>query len=324
MYARVSAKRKKLLEKQDYENLLKMGPNEISRKLGELDYKEDIDALGSDHDGVKLAELALARNASRTMSKVVEIAPERLETVLGSYLRRYDIQNLKRLLKWKEGGEKTDIESMLLPTGNYNREELRELSEKDVEEIRQQIQFPNAKVDYKSYLEEADNLKETERALDKAYYDEIKQVADESGNKWFKRFVSEEIEYENLKIALRLKKYDKTAEEIEEWLINGRTSDEVATVMEAEDIELAMEQLASIEGFEVDEDSGLEEIEHRIEVFRLQNALKAVHIDPLGFTSILGYIVAKMVEVKNLRMLLRAKETGIQNLETIRKNLVTA
>jgi vacuolar-type H+-ATPase subunit C/Vma6 len=31
-----------------------------------------------------------------------------------------------------------------------------------------------------------------------------------------------------------------------------------------------------------------------------------------------------MVEVKNLRMLIRAKQTGIQNLETIRNNLVMA
>lgn len=323
MYARVSAKRKKLLDEQDYENLMKMGPNEISRKLGEMDYKEDIDELGADHEGIKLAELALARNASRTMAEVVDIAPGSLEPVIGAYLRRYDIQNLKRLLRWKEGGEKTDIEAMLLPAGSYTEEELKELSEKKVEDIKQEIRFPDAEINYSKYLEEAEGLEEKERALDKAYYDEIKQVAEETGNRWFKKFVSEEIEYENLKIALRLKKYGKNAEEIQNWLINGRVSDKVGLVIEAEDIDAAVDTLGSMEEFDVGKESALEAVEHRIEVQRLQNALKAVHIDPLGLTSILGYIVAKMVEVKNLRMLLRAKETGIQNPETIRRNLVT-
>lgn len=324
MYARVSAKRKKLLDKQVYESLLKMRPNEISRKLGELEYKEDIDALGSDHDGIELAELALSRNASRTMAEVVEIAPKSLERVIGAYLRRYDIRNFKKVLRWKSGEGKTDVRSMILPAGNYSQEELVELSGQSISEIKQEIRFPEAEVDYGSYLKDAETLKQTERALDRAYYDEISQVAESTGNRWFKKFVSEEIDYENLKIALRLKKYEKGAEEIEEWLIRDDISKKVEAVLTSDDLESALRQLASMDDFEYDKETGLEEIEHRIEVQRLQSALRAIHIDPLGLTSILGYIVAKMVEVKNLRTLLRAKETGIQNPETIRSNLVTA
>ncbi|MFB6143719.1 MAG: V-type ATPase subunit [Candidatus Nanohaloarchaea archaeon] len=325
MYARISAKRKKLLDRKDYENLLKMGPNEIARKLGELDYKEDIDELGASHEGLELAEMALARNVSRTMAGIVEIAPESLKPVIAAYLRRYDIENLKKLLRWKHGDERGEVEKMLLPAGSYGREKLMKLADQDLDDIKTEIRFPAAEVDYTSYLEDAEDLKEMERALDRAYYDEIKDVADSTGNNWFRKFVSDEIEYQNLKIALRLKKYGKQPEQIDEWLLNGNVSEAVELARDAENLERAVSELESLDRFEaVGEDATLEEIEHGIEVERLREALKTLHIDPLGMTSILGYIVAKMVEVKNLRMLLRAKETGIQNPETIRDNLVTA
>ncbi|EHK01675.1 hypothetical protein HRED_07524, partial [Candidatus Haloredivivus sp. G17] len=34
----------------------------------------------------------------------------------------------------------------------------------------------------------------------------------------------------------------------------------------------------------------------------------------------IGYLVAKTIEIENLRMIARAKETGIQNQDTIREN----
>lgn len=325
MYARVSAKKKKLLDRNDYENLWKMQPNGIARKLEEGDYKEDIDELGSEHDGVELVELALMRNLSRTMSHLAEISPESLQPVISAYLRRYDILSFKRLLRWKKGGEQNNIHSFLIPVGDYSFEDFEELADKSFEEICEAISFPNTDIDYQGSIDPEADIREIERELDKQYYRELKQISDSIGSVWFDRFVEQELEYENLKVALRLKKYDLASEEIREWLVTDEMTDTLEQIIGSEDLEEAVEALReSGKAGDISEEQSLEQIEHSLEVERLDRALRNLHLEPLGATSILGYIIAKITEVKNLRMLIRAKETGIQNIETIKRNLVIA
>lgn len=323
MYARVSAKRAKLLDSSDYEKLLKMQPNEIARFLEEREYREAIDELAAKYDGVELVELGLNRNLSNTLAHLVEISPEPLKKVINAYLRKYDIISLKRLLRWKKGGQQDSINALFIPAGSLSFETLEEMSEKSFEEIVDSIGFRDSRVDYQDYLEGKQELREIEAALDQAYYDELEMIAGETRNDRFKRFLKKELEYENLRTALRLKKYGFNAEDIENHLGNRNGSDLVEEVMEAENIDRAIEILREHGRAEESEDR-LEDVEHALNVERLQDALQMLHIEPLGMTSILGYIIAKIVEVNNLRVLVRAKETGIQNLETIRSNLVTA
>lgn len=322
MYARVSAKRAKLLENGDYENLLKMQPNEIARKLEEGAYRSEINELGARYEGVELVELALNRNLSNELSHLCKIAPESLEKVIKAYLRKYDLRSIKRLLRWKKSGEEARIDELLIPVSNFDMENLRELSEKDFEEILEEIRFPDSEIDYRSSIEGKTDLKEIEHALDEAYYDELQKLSEAINTEQFRRFIREEVEHQNISTVLRLKKYGLPAEEISNYLVASNHSKLVENVLEAEELESAIDLVREekdIGGFE-----RLEDIEHALEVERLQKALTMLHTEPLGVTSILGYIVAKIIEVKNLRMLIRAKETGIQNLDTIRRNLVTA
>jgi len=323
MYARVSAKKKKLLESNDYESLWKMEPNGIARKLEEGAYKQDINQLGSEHDGVDLVELALMRNLSRTMSHLAEISPDSLKPVISTYLRRYDILSFKRLLRWKKGGGENDIDSFLIPVGEFSFGDYKELSEKSFEEICKAIEFPAASVDYQSVIDPEADLREIERELDRQYYSELKQVSNTIGSQWFNKFVDQELEYENLKIALRLKKYALKQDEIKDWLVTDEITDTLENVIEAETLDEAIQAVRdSGKAENINGDQSLEDIEHSLEVARLKRALRNLHIEPLGATSILGYVIAKTTEIKNLRMLIRAKETGIQNMETIKRNLV--
>ncbi len=322
MYARTSAKKAKLLDRQDYENLLKMQPNEIAKNLGEGEYKSEIEELGARYDGVELVELALNRNLSNTMTHLCDIAPEPLEEVIRTYLRRYDIMSVKRLLRWKKGGEKGIIEDLLAPAGSYSIQELEELAEKEFDDIIEQIEFGDSRVDYSTYLEDRESLSAVENALDRAYQEELSVLAEDIRSSILTDFLEEELEFENLRTALRLKRYGFEPAEIEKNLVNGRNSSLVEEVIAAEDIEEAMEIVIRSGRTGGVGEERLEDLEHALEVERLQDALKMLHTQPLGMTSILGYIVAKIIEVKNLRMLIRAKETGIQNRETIRRNLV--
>ncbi|MFB6213763.1 MAG: V-type ATPase subunit [Candidatus Nanohaloarchaea archaeon] len=321
MYARVSAKRAKLLDTGDYENLVKMQPNEIARNLEEGDYREDINELGARHEGVELVELALNRNLSRTLTHLSEIAPPELEEVIETYLRKYELTSLKRLLRWKKSDRDIEIEDMLVTTGDICGEPIDELKEESFEEILEAIRFKDSQVDYRDYIEDPSDLREIEHALDRAYYDELDILSEKVESPRFRSFIRKELEYESLSTALRLKKYGYSYEQIEPYLVARNGSSLVEEVGHTEDIDRALEIVKS----EKDVDGErLEDVEHALEVQRLEKALTMLHTEPLGITSILGYIVAKIIEVKNLRMLIRAKQTGIQNLETIRSNLVTA
>lgn len=322
MYARISAKKAKLLKEKDYENFWKMEANGIARSLGERDYKEDIDDLGSEHEGVELVELALMRNVSRTMNHIVKISPERMEPILRRYLRRYDILSIKRLLRWKKGNQENNIQSFLVPVGDYSFEELEELSEKSFEEILESIEFPESDIDYKAAIEGENDLRKIERNLDRAYYREIKDLKGKVGGIWFKKFIEREIDYENLQIALRLKKQDLEPEEIREWLVDEDTTKIVEQVINAETIDEAVELVKNSKKTGAISGETLEEISHSLEVDRLNKAFTSLHIEPLSATAVFGYIVAKMTEVKNLRMMIRAKDTGIENPEKVKENLV--
>lgn len=323
MYARVSAKKAKLLDSSDYENFMKMEANEIARNLQEGEYKEDIDAIGSNYEGVQLVELGLTRNLVRSLSELVEMAPEDLTEMLEAYLRRYDILSVKRLLKWKlSGKEDIDIQAILTPVSSFTYKELKDLSEKDFGEIVENLNF-EAQIDYSQYLEGEETVSEIETALDQAYFDELSLLENRVSSKEFTRFLKREMEHQNLTVALRLKKQGGEKEDIRARMIENGGSKIVDRVIEAEDLDQAIDVLAE-EDMIGSTGEGLEEIEKELEVNRLQRALKMLHTEPLGLTSIIGYIVAKITEVENLRMLIRAKETGIHNVETIRRNLIVA
>ena len=323
MYARVSAKKAKLLDESDYENFMKMEANEIARNLQEGEYKEDIDAIGSNYNGVRLVELGLTRNLVRSLSELVEMAPEDLTEILEAYLRRYDILSIKRLLKWKlSGKEDIDIQAILTPVSSFTYKELKDLSEKNFEEIVESLDF-QAQIEYSEYLEGKETVSEIETALDQAYFDELSLLENRVSSKEFARFLKREMEHQNLTVALRLKNQGTEKEDIRARMIENGGSKIVDRVIEAEGLDQAVDVLAE-EGMIGSTDEDLEEIEKELEVNRLQRALRMLHTEPLGLTSIIGYIIAKITEVENLRMLIRAKETGIHNIETIRRNLILA
>lgn len=319
MNARVSAKGAKLLTRQDYEQLLKIEPNEIARRLEEGGYSEEINALGSKLEGVQLVEAALRNNLANTMKELAEISPESLEKIIGVYTRRYDITAYKRLLRWKKSGQEEDLDAVISPGHSISNKRIHELSEKTVEEVIEEISF-DSEIDYSKKLQDAESIEEIENALDEAYFTELKKTAVETGNTPFIKFVEREIEYENLTTVLRLKKNNVGEEEIRERLIQADISDLVEEAVGTSDFEELVELLKESD-MGISSDS-LEEIEHELDVTRLENALRSMKTEVMGLTSVIAYILAKTVEVRNLRMLIQAKSTDLQDEEKIRENLV--
>jgi V/A-type H+-transporting ATPase subunit C len=194
------------------------------------------------------------------------------------------------------------------------------IREDSLEEIIEFISFPDSEMDYRSEIEECETPQEIEACLDRVYAEEIRSIAEKTRSKEFKAFVDTEQLYQDIEIALRLKKYDVAEEEIRDRLTAGKT-EKIESIIQAEDIDEAIEIAEELSGAEGE---NLEEFEHSMEQRRLEEALATLHREPLGLSSVIGYMVAKTIEVENLRMIARAKETGIQNRDTIKQNLVIA
>ncbi|MFB6116604.1 MAG: V-type ATPase subunit [Candidatus Nanosalina sp.] len=319
MNARVSAKGAKLLERQDYEQLIKMESNEIARRLEEGSYSDEIDALGSQLEGVQLVEAALRNNLYRELSQLIEISPNGLKEVIETYIRRIDVTSYKRLIRWKKSSGEEDLWAVVAPGYRLSMERIEELSEKELEEIIDEINLDTEK-DYTSEMNASDSLEELENALDTAYFSELLAKAEKTGNQQFIKFVESEIEYENVRTILRLKKHDVSEEDIRERLIDVGDNKLTEKCIEADGFKRTVEILEESD-WEVEEGS-LENIEHQLKIARRRKARTAMKTESMGLTSVLAYILAKIVEVNNLRMIVQAKATGLQTQEEIKENLV--
>ncbi len=317
MCARVSAKKAKLYGESEYDNLLKMQVNEISRKMEEGDYSNEINEFGSDFDGANLIERAINLNLSNTLTHLVKISSEDAKPIITAYTRRFDILNYKRILRWKESKSDEELENIIYPidTIELSSEEIEALS---FEELKERIVFEDSSVDYQAKIKDDESLDEIERKLDQAYAEDLRSLASRTRSKEFKNFVETELLYRDLKIILRLKKHGLDQSEI----LPELTCADDKKVKDLLDLENYGEVIEKVKELTGAEGETLEELEHSIEQKRLTEALKTMHREPLGLSTVVGYIVAKEVEIENLRMIVRAKETGIQNRETIRKNLV--
>lgn len=317
MYARVSAKKAKLYDEKDYSRFLKMEVNEISRKMEEGAYSKEINQLGSETSGADLIEKSLNKNLTNTFQQLLKISSPDVEPIIKTYIRRFDIIELKKILRWKESSQQDNIRNIINLTDTIGLT-FEEIGEKTRGEIIESISFEDSEIDYFSEIEDCGSQQELEICLDKAYSKEMRKVASNTRSKEFQDYVKDEQFYHDLKLALRLKKYGVEKEKILEKMVS-ENQDRLIDVLESENLQVAIKRVKELTGTTGE---NLEELEHSIEQKRLNKALSTLYREPLGLSSVIGYMVAKSIEVENLRMIARAKETGIQNRDTIKGNLV--
>src|SRR5438128_6174878 len=99
--ARVRARRAALIPQETYSRLLQMEIPEIARFLGEREHKAEMLALGARYSGVDLIEMATSRNLTKTYNDIYNFCEGKLRAIVGRYLDRYDLQNIKTIVRAK-------------------------------------------------------------------------------------------------------------------------------------------------------------------------------------------------------------------------------
>jgi V/A-type H+-transporting ATPase subunit C len=329
---RVRAMKTKLIPAEMYPRMMAMDISEIARYLEETQYKDEIDALAKDYSGTELIEHATFDNLAKTYRKLREVSIDEPQFLILEYLRRWDIWNIKTIIRGKfYGAGESEIAKYLVPAGELDMEFLDGLAKKDsIQEVISAFEG----TDYASALAQYDgkDLATVENALDKLYYFRMERAVGGTlsvGGGLLLKYVRREIDIKNLITLFRMNRAGVEASIVQENLIpGGKLYDELSRMAGQPFAEF----LRSLEGYPFwssisdlatpDIDS-ISRIEARLRAYLIRYAWALSNYHPLSILPVLGYIVSKETEVANIRKIVRGKEAGLP-AELIEEQVVVA
>lgn len=327
--ARVRVMKRKLIPKEEYAKLLNMDLNEIIRYLEETEYKKEIDELAYRYSGMDLIDHALSLNLSRTYSKLINISKGLSRELIILYLRKWDFWNIKNIIRGKMFGfSNEEIESTFISAGEFDEEFLKSLLAKDsIDEI---VDAFKGKPFYKilEKLLHGARLSDVEDELDKFYYTSIASLSAESlDTKYFIDFIRMEIDIVNMKTIIRLKREGVAADEIISRIVpyGYQLTEEEARKLAAMDLE---ELYKAIENYwfvdnlkEAIATQPMSKVENALMKVWAQKTIRKSNNYPLSILPVLAYMLLKRIEIDNLRLITRGKDSGM-DVEEIREQLV--
>ncbi len=319
----------KLIPHEMYQRMLGMEIPEITRYLEETQYKEEIDSMAKDHSGAELVEYATFANIAKTYRKLLEVSIDEPQFLILEYLRRWDIWNIKTILRGKfHGASEEEIMKYLVPAGELDMEFLEGLAKKErIEEVIQAFDG----TDYYEALAQYDGkmLSSVENALDKLYYFRMERAVGGTlsvGGGLLLKYVRKEIDVKNLVTLFRMNKAGIEASVIQENLIPGGKLHEELSRMAGQSYN---EFVRGLEGYPfwsaisdvAAEGGSVSRIEARLRAYLVRYAWALSNYHPLSILPVLGYIVSKDTEVSNIRKIVRGKEAGL-SAELIEEQVV--
>ncbi len=337
--ARVRSRRAALFDDDDYRKLVRMGTSEIARFMEESEYESEMNALGARHSGGDLIEYALNRNLAKHFDDLLRFSEGRLYDLVARYLRKFDAWNIKTVLRGLySGSDREEIEDDLVRAGEFSDEQLQRLLVADtIEEAVEALSgtifgddLAAALTDY----EETGLLVPLENAADRAFYETLlaglpDTVEGDSPVGLYLEFLRAEIDFRNLRNALRSARSGSEIDPAEYYISGGRLFDAdelrglVANVdglvehiresVYGDDLEDALETLSGAES--------LVEFEHALHAAELEYADRLSNRYPLSVCPVLSYVLSKEREVDNIRAIARGREAGL-GPEEIEQDLV--
>ena len=324
--ARVRHRRASLFGEEEYRKLLRMGPGQIARFMEDTEYEAEMNALGARHDGVDLIEYALNENLASQFDDLLRWSNGRLYDLLARYLRKFDASNAKTVLRGKYSDATDDeIRADLIDAGEFDEAFLESLIAADsvasvVEGLSETPLGVGLDVALDEY-EETGLLVPLENAIDRAYYEELADGSVGGGQaiQEYKRFLQAEIDFRNVRNALRIERCGADIDPGEYFIAGGSLFDEaemrslvasrdelIARIRESrygDDLEEALDDLETAEsliGFERALDGALVAYSDHLS-----------HVYPLSVCPVLAFVVAKEREIDNIRAIARGHEAGL-------------
>ncbi len=340
--ARLRAKKSLLYPPEMYQKFLQMEISQISRTIGEGQYKDEILALGVKHSGVDLIEMATSENLAQTYTKILDFSEGHLKDIISKFIDRWDVFNLQTIMRGLfYGADCQEIWEDIVAAGSLSEDFLRQLTEK--ESVDEVIEALEGTIYYEPLIEaretyggdaciygEECTVAHYEDVLHCSYYFNLLETVQESNipNKLFLQFIKMEIDMINLRTLLRLTLGEAEIAKpnfIEGGLEMSLEDLEGLVELDWDDLLVRLDKYPFYETIKNDlvqaKIKGLNEVMRILEKHILREASRYANLHPLSILPVLDFMIAKRKEVDNLRIIARGKASELDN-EVIRNLLV--
>jgi len=324
--ARVRARMGRLLtEKQLTEIIESDNIDEVVNYLRGLpDYAKYVDQYP--------LEKALDSQLADTYNVLTTIVPDSIKPIFKVLLQKWDVRNLKSIITAKEANlSKEETINLLVPFGELQDSMDKLIDAKSVTEVINGLEgtaYARVLDDAMSAYQNTGMILPLEASLDKYFLENLLTAAanpaDES-TAALHSYIGTQVDATNLSIILRAKVEGLKYEDIQPYMVSdGYQIREwkLKDLMEAEDVDSVVSSLEGTEYAQILTDA-LPEYTSTGSVAPLESALdeqirktaKALSIRiPFGIGPIVGFLSKKEKEIRNLKVITRAKrEIGFPN-----------
>ena len=182
--ARVRGMKGALLDSRTLQNLInKPDLDSLIAELEKTSYRQELERAGVQYSGITRIEVALRKDIVRSYRKILNCMEEDGETYLKIILHRWDVQNIKTILRGKRiQATPSEIMECLIPAGELDEAALTELvKQPDVKAVIDllatwRIEYSKPLTSkFKEYTEKRD-MAILEYALDLFYYENAFEV----------------------------------------------------------------------------------------------------------------------------------------------------
>ena len=333
--ARVRAKKGLLFTEDVYTKMLQIEIPQIARILGEGTYKPEILALGTKLSGVDLIEVATSQRLAAVFTQILEFSEGGLRKMIGWYLDRFDVQNIKTIVRGKAfGASPQEIMDDVVAAGSMRESFLKELAEApDLDAVFERLGgtiYGQALETLGPKVSDMKKWNQWEDLVTQLYYQNLLGVLPErtEGTRLMRGFIRREIDIVNLRTLLRLWASNTTLP-YDPFVDGGfeipRAALAEMVAMDANALAARLRQYPFAEPFagrlKEAQTLGVGQLVRSVEKVHLLETEKFAHLHPLSVVPILDYVVRMEREVQNIRIIARGKESGLPT-EVIRDLLV--
>ena len=295
--AMLRAREARMLGRDKLERLLTESYADAARALTDCGYEDmaEMDTRGINE--------ALGRHRAEEIAEVYDMCPDK--RVVDVFRLKYEYHNAKVVVKsGGAGGEellsgsgRSDTQELLAA---YESGEGSDLSEKLTE----------AMAEAKVTLARTGNPQLADFILDRAYFAELTELAQEIGDGFISEYVKVLIDSANVRIAVRAQSIEGGARQFATALISGGTVDEEEIRRSMENRDALVQLYANTMFAEAVQQEGMTAFE-----LCADNAVNAFLADSelvsFGPAAIAGYLAAVENEITAIRIILTGRLTGI-------------
>ncbi|MGM0688570.1 MAG: V-type ATP synthase subunit C [Bacillota bacterium] len=303
---RTRALETRLLDRARFDRMIEaVSAEEALKILAESDYANAVAELADIHD----FESMLSAELKETFDLILKISPK--PEFISIMALRYDVHNLKVFFKAKYLGIKSDL---LIPVGSLALDRMEyAIAEEDFRDFPEKLRRAAEKISEDFLINRDPQV--IDLLLDQVLYDQLVSSARANGINFLEGMFTRQIDLTNLKSLIRVKRMGLNRELLKNILLpHGSISNDLLAAMLDEPLEslitaLSMTDYADLvsEGVRNWLDKGTISSLEKLSDDYITAYLKKGKWTPFGLEPLVGYLWAKEIEIKNIRLILVGK-----------------